>query len=80
MRKPADSKKLKPHIISENCKGCGVCIVGCEQDAMHYEIVRPPEYMKAREFKFPAPQPSKSGRRIPVNVRVGPYGGFYDLD
>jgi len=80
MRKPANSKKLKAHIISENCKGCGVCIVGCKQKAMRYEIVRPPEYMKAREFKFPAPQPSKSGRRIPVNVRVGPYGGYYELD
>ena len=80
MRKTEGSKKLKAHIISENCKGCGVCIVGCKQKAMRYEIVRPPEYMKTREFKFPTPEPSKSGRRIPVNVKVGPYGGFYELD
>ena len=80
MRKPPNSKKLKPHIIAENCKGCGVCIVGCEQQAMRYEIVRPPEYMKAHEFKLPAPQPTKSGRRIPVNVKIGPYGGYYELD
>ena len=43
MRKPADSKKLKASIIAENCKGCGVCIVGCKQKALRYEIVRPPE-------------------------------------
>jgi len=79
MRKTAKSKKLKASIIAENCKGCGVCIVGCKQKAMRYEIVRPPEYMKAREFKFPAPQPIKSGRRIAVNTVIGPYGGYYEL-
>jgi hypothetical protein len=36
--------------------------------------------MDNREFKFPAPAPSKSGRRISVNVKIGPYGGFYELD
>jgi Pyruvate/2-oxoacid:ferredoxin oxidoreductase delta subunit/DNA-binding Lrp family transcriptional regulator len=80
MKKTANSKKLKAHVISENCKGCGVCIVGCKQRALRYEIVRPPEYMKAWEFRFPAPQPSKSGRRIPVNVVIGPYGGYYELE
>jgi Pyruvate/2-oxoacid:ferredoxin oxidoreductase delta subunit/DNA-binding CsgD family transcriptional regulator len=80
MKKTANSKKLKASIIAENCKGCGVCIVGCKQRALRYEIVRPPEYMRAREFRFPKPEPSKSGRRIPVNVVVGPYGGYYDLD
>jgi NAD-dependent dihydropyrimidine dehydrogenase PreA subunit len=79
MQKVAGSKKLKASIIKDNCKGCGVCIVGCKQKALRYEIVRPPEYMKAREFKFPMPQPTPSGRRIPVNVVVGPYGGFYEL-
>jgi len=79
MQKTANSKKLKAQIISENCKGCGVCIVGCKQKAMRYEIVRPPEYLKAREFRLPAPQPSESGRRIDVNVVIGPYGGYYDL-
>ncbi len=46
----------------------------------HAEIVRRPEYMKSREFKFPAPEPVKSGRRIPVNVVIGPYGGYYNLE
>jgi len=46
MRKGANSKKLKASIIAENCKGCGLCIIGCEQRALRYEIVRPPEYIK----------------------------------
>jgi Pyruvate/2-oxoacid:ferredoxin oxidoreductase delta subunit len=80
MRKTPNSKKLKATIIPESCKGCGVCIVGCKQKAMRYEIVRPVEYLKAREFRLPAPEPNKSGRRISVNVKVGPYGGYYELD
>jgi Pyruvate/2-oxoacid:ferredoxin oxidoreductase delta subunit len=79
MRKPANSKKLKAHVIAENCKGCGVCIVGCKQKALRYELVRPPEYLKAREFRIPRFQPSEGGRRIPVNAVVGPYGGYYEL-
>jgi len=79
MRKPADSKKLKASIIAENCKGCGVCIVGCKQKALRYEIVRPPEYLQARGFPMPVPEPSKSGRRIAVDTVIGPYGGFYNL-
>lgn len=78
MKKTANSKKLKASIIAENCKGCGICVVGCEQKALRLEIVRPKEYMITREFKFPAPQPGK-GRRIPVNAKIGPYGGFYEL-
>lgn len=79
MRKTANSKKLKASVIAENCKGCGVCIVGCQQKALRYEIVRPPEYLQARKFRLPAPQPSESGRRIPVNTVIGPYGGYYEL-
>ena len=79
MQKSANSKKLKAHIINENCKGCGVCIVGCKQKALRYELVRPPEYLKAREFRLPTPQPSESGRRIAVNTVIGPYGGYYKL-
>ncbi len=48
MRKTPTSKKLKASIINENCMGCGVCIVGCKQKAMHYELVRPPEYITDR--------------------------------
>lgn len=79
MVKVEGSKKLKARVISENCKGCGVCIVGCKQKAMRYEIVRPPEYLQAREIKWPPPELSKSGRRIAVDTIIGPYGGFYEL-
>ncbi len=80
MQKTAGSRKLKASVIAENCKGCGVCIVGCEQRALRYEIVRPPEYMQPRRFQYPVPEASSSGRRIPVNVKFGPYGGYYDLE
>jgi Pyruvate/2-oxoacid:ferredoxin oxidoreductase delta subunit len=79
MHKTAGSKKLKAHIIDENCKGCGVCIVGCKQKAMRYELVRPPEYFYERQMRIPTPQPagmSKTSRKIPV----GAYGGFYELE
>ena len=82
MRKTASSKKLKAHIINENCKGCGVCIVGCKQKALRYELVRPPEYFTSRQFRMPAPPPDESGkptRRIKVDAVVGAYGGFYEL-
>jgi NAD-dependent dihydropyrimidine dehydrogenase PreA subunit len=79
MYKPEGSKKYKARVIPENCKGCGVCIVGCEQKALRYEIVRPPEYLTARKFKLPTFKPSGSGRKIPVNAVIGPYGGFYEL-
>ncbi len=79
MRKPANSKRLKAHIINENCKGCGVCIVGCKQKALRYELVRPPEHFMNRRYRPPAPEPTRSGRRVVVNAVVGAYGGFYDL-
>ena len=79
MQKTTGSKKLKAHIINDKCKGCGVCIVGCKQKALRYEIVRPPEYLKAREFRIPTFQPTDSGRHIAVNAVIGPYGGYYEL-
>ena len=79
MRQGTNSKKLKAFIDSEKCKGCGVCIVGCQQRALRYEIVRPPEYLKPLDIKWSVPETSASGRRIAVDVVVGPYGGFYDL-
>ena len=80
MRSSANSKRLKSSVISDNCKGSGVCTIGCEQKVMRYEIVRSLEYMDNREFKFPTPAPSRSGRSIPVNVKIGTYGGFSELD
>ena len=59
------------HIIAERCKGCGLCIIKCPHDALRYEIVRPPEYLKPPS----PPDSAKSGR--PVNVI--PVWGHYDL-
>jgi NAD-dependent dihydropyrimidine dehydrogenase PreA subunit len=45
MRKTAGSKKMKAYIVNENCMGCGLCIFKCPEQAMHLELVRPPEHI-----------------------------------
>jgi len=74
MKKSTTSKKLKASVINDNCKGCGVCIVGCKQKALRYEIVRPPEYITSRQFRPPTPQ-RDSNRPV-----AGAYGGYYELE
>ncbi|MBN1368134.1 MAG: 4Fe-4S binding protein [Dehalococcoidales bacterium] len=56
MQKVEGSKKKKAVIDAEKCKGCGVCIVGCKKNALRYEIVRPPEYLKGRAFPLTTPK------------------------
>jgi NAD-dependent dihydropyrimidine dehydrogenase PreA subunit len=65
MRTGTTSKKLKAYIDAEKCKGCGLCIVRCEQNALTYEIVRPPEYLRPRPSQASG-QPGGSSRKIPV--------------
>ena len=79
MRKPANSKKLKAHIIDENCKGCGVCVVGCKQKALRLELVRPPEWVTSRPPLVPTPQPDPQPGKPTRKIVVGAYGGYYDL-
>jgi ferredoxin len=43
------SKKMKAQITSEDCYGCGVCVVGCEAKAIRYDLVRPPEHIPPAE-------------------------------
>jgi ferredoxin len=43
-----DSKKMKARVIDEKCLGCGACVVGCKQQAMTFELVRPPEFIPPR--------------------------------
>jgi len=31
--------------VEKECMGCGVCVVGCKQKALKYELVRPPEHI-----------------------------------
>jgi ferredoxin len=69
MKKDSHSHKLKAFIDSEKCKGCGLCIIACKQNALTYEIVRPPEYLK------PKPPPANAGGQR----RVIPVWGHYDL-
>jgi NAD-dependent dihydropyrimidine dehydrogenase PreA subunit len=45
MRLTMDSDKKKAHILEENCMGCGSCVVGCKQNALTFELVRPPEHI-----------------------------------
>jgi ferredoxin len=56
-RLTAGSKKKKAHVIRQHCMGCGSCIVGCKQQAIAFELVRPPEHIPQRpptRFKPPA--------------------------
>jgi ferredoxin len=49
MRKTLTSKKKKAHVLAENCMGCGSCILGCEQKAITFELVRPPEHIPSEK-------------------------------
>jgi electron transport complex protein RnfB len=39
------AKKPKARVIPEKCMGCGVCVTGCKNDAMKFNLVRPPEHI-----------------------------------
>jgi ferredoxin len=45
MKKVPGSKKLKAFINEEKCMGCGLCVIGCEQKALIFDLVKPPEYL-----------------------------------
>jgi len=45
MKKVPGSKKLKAFINEEKCMGCGLCVLGCEQKALIFDLVKPPEYL-----------------------------------
>lgn len=45
MRKSANSKKMKAHVVNEHCMGCGLCIFKCPEGAMRLELVRPAEHI-----------------------------------
>ena len=73
MKPVSGSKKLKAFIIPEKCKGCGLCIVKCKQNAIRYEIVRPPEYLLGpKSVSGVAQGPGGPSHRVPVF-------GYYEL-
>lgn len=43
-----DTKKARARIIDDKCLGCGVCVLGCKQDALTYVLVRPPEFIPSK--------------------------------
>jgi ferredoxin len=45
MVKVSGSKKLKASVNDEKCMGCGLCVIGCEQKAVIFDLVKPPEYL-----------------------------------
>lgn len=70
MKADENSGQQKSSINPERCKGCGLCIVTCEPNALTYEIVRPPEYLK----------PKPHGReKSEEPVHVIPVWGHYFL-
>jgi NAD-dependent dihydropyrimidine dehydrogenase PreA subunit len=63
MRKVPGSKKLKAFINEEKCMGCGLCVIGCEQKALVFNLVKPPEYLAAdKQPEIPA----FSDEKLPV--------------
>ncbi len=46
MKKVPGSKKMKAVVDTEKCMGCGLCVIGCEQKALIFDLVKPPEYLK----------------------------------
>ena len=55
MTKIPGSKKLKAVIDEEKCMGCGLCVIGCDQKALIFSPVRPPEYLDIDKEQSPSP-------------------------
>jgi NAD-dependent dihydropyrimidine dehydrogenase PreA subunit/predicted transcriptional regulator len=47
MVKAPGSKKMKAQITAKDCYGCGVCVIGCPQKAIKFDLIRPPEHIPA---------------------------------
>jgi len=51
------SKYRMASINEEKCMGCGLCGIGCDQKALIFDLVKPPEYL-AIDHEQEAPPPS----------------------
>jgi ferredoxin len=65
MKKVPGSKKLKAFVDEEKCMGCGLCVLGCEQKAMIFDLVKPPEYLSIDHVQDQALSPF-SDEKAPV--------------
>ena len=63
MTKVPGSKKLKASVNEEKCMGCGLCVIGCEQKALIFDLVKPPEYLSIDQKQQMSPS---SEGEIPV--------------
>jgi len=63
MKKVPGSKKLKAFVNEEKCMGCGLCVIGCEQKALIFDLVKPPEYLSIDQEQRVSPS---SQGEIPV--------------
>jgi len=49
-----DSDKPKALVNKDKCLGCGVCVIGCKQKELTFELIRPPEFIPPKpDFKMP---------------------------
>jgi ferredoxin len=55
MMKVPGSKTLKAYVDEEKCMGCGLCVIGCEQKALIFDLVKPPEYLSIDQEQSPSP-------------------------
>lgn len=49
------SETRKARLTKEECMGCGVCVTGCKQEALLYELVKPPEHIPPDSEKMIIP-------------------------
>jgi ferredoxin len=65
MTKVPGSKKLKASVNQEKCMGCGLCVIGCEQKALIFDLVKPPEYLSI-DHQDQSMSPFSEGGKPPV--------------
>ena len=70
IRKTANSKRFKAHIMADKCMGCGACVLGCQQNALIFELVKPVEHIPLEPPSIPIILlPGISGRSIINNLK-----------
>jgi ferredoxin len=56
--------------MADKCMGCGACVLGCQQNALIFELVRPVEHIPLEPPSIPIILlPGISGRSIINNLK-----------